>query len=127
LTQSSLSAREENPPSILNIDLAGRLGYYFGLSQIGRIYEDNRLIRREYTMYKIFMLIAIPVLIIGWLAYWLWMRKITEEEKKQPQKNESQRLRKTKSEISDWAKQMANFKKPEIKRPPEENEQNKQE
>ncbi len=73
-------------------------------------------------MYKIFMLIAIPALIIGWVAYWLWMRKITEEEKKKPKK-ESQRLTKTKSEISEWAQQMANFKKPEIKKPPDQYEQ----
>ncbi len=71
------------------------------------------------------MLITIPVLLIGWVAYWLWMRKITEEEKKQPK--ESQRLTKTKTEISDWAQQMAKFKKPEIKRPPDQYEQNKQE
>ena len=77
-------------------------------------------------MYKIFMLIAIPAVIIGWVAYWLWMRKIIEEEKKQPKK-ESKRLSKTKSEISDWAQQMANFKKPDIKRPPNQYEQNKQE
>ena len=78
-------------------------------------------------MYKIFMLIAIPALIIGWVAYWLWDRKMIEEEKKQPQKNESQRLTKTKTEISDWAQQMAKFKKPEIKKPPDQYEQNNQE
>jgi hypothetical protein len=72
------------------------------------------------------MLIAIPVLLIGWIAYWLWDRKMIEEEKKQPKKV-SQRLTKTKGEISDWAQKMANFKKPEIKRPPNEYEQNKQE
>jgi type VI protein secretion system component VasK len=76
-------------------------------------------------MYKIFMLIAISVLLIGWVAYWLWMRKITEEEQKQPK--ESQRLTKTKGEISEWAQKMADFKKPEIKKPPDEYEQNKQE
>ncbi len=76
--------------------------------------------------YKIFMLIAIPAVIIGWVAYWLWMRKIIEEEKKQPKK-ESKRLSKTKSEISDWAQKMANFKKPEMKRPPNQYEQNKEE
>jgi hypothetical protein len=32
------------------------------------------------------MLSAIPAVIIGWVAYWLWMRKIIEEEKKQPKK-----------------------------------------
>jgi hypothetical protein len=67
------------------------------------------------------MLIAIPVLLIGWIAYWLWMRKITEEEKKQPK--ESQRLTKTKGEISEWAQKMVDFKKPEIKKPPDQNEQ----
>lgn len=66
-------------------------------------------------MYKIFMLIAIPALAIGWIAYALWERKMREEEKKQP-KPESQRLTKTKSEISDWAKKMAAYKPPEIKR-----------
>lgn len=77
-------------------------------------------------MYKIFMLIAIPAVIIGWVAYWLWDRKMAEEEKKQPKKV-SQRLTKTKTEISDWAQKMANFKKPDIKRPPNQYEQNKQE
>ncbi len=76
--------------------------------------------------YKIFMLIAIPAVIIGWVAYWLWMRKIIEEEKKQPKK-QSKRLTKTKSEISEWAQKMADFKKPEIKKPPDQYEQNKQE
>ncbi|MHC4728189.1 MAG: hypothetical protein ACYS17_13285 [Planctomycetota bacterium] len=76
-------------------------------------------------MYKIFMLIAIPILLIGWVAYWLWTRKLDEEEKRQPK--ESQRLTKTKGEISDWAKKMADFKKPEIKKPPDQYEQNEQE
>ena len=77
-------------------------------------------------MYKIFMLIMVPVLIIGWVVYGIWIRKVTEEEKKQPKK-ESQRLTKTKSEVSDWAKKMANFKKPEIKRPPDYYKDNTQE
>lgn len=69
--------------------------------------------------YKIFMLIAIPAIAIGWIAYAIWIRKIEEEEKKQP-KQSSERLQKTKSEISDWAKQMAQFKKPTYKRPDED-------
>ena len=73
-------------------------------------------------MYKIFMLITIPILLIGWVAYWLWQRKLDEEEKKEPGKKESERLTKTKSEISDWAKKMSDFKKPEIKKPPDQNE-----
>jgi hypothetical protein len=57
------------------------------------------------------MLVAVPVLIIGWIAYWLWQRKIEEEEKNKP-KQESQRLTKTKSEVSNWAKKMAAFESP---------------
>ena len=61
------------------------------------------------------MLIALPALAIGWIAYAMWMRKVLEEEKKQP-KIESKRLTKTKSEISDWAQQMAAYKSPKIKK-----------
>ena len=61
------------------------------------------------------MLIALPALAIGWIAYALWMRKVLEEEKKQPKK-ESQRLTKTKSEISDWAQKMAAYQPPKIKK-----------
>ena len=61
------------------------------------------------------MLIAIPVLAIGWIAYALWERKMREEEKKRP-KPESQRLTKSKSEVSDWAQKMAAYKPPKIKR-----------
>jgi type VI protein secretion system component VasK len=68
-------------------------------------------------MYKIFMLIALPVLAIGWIAYALWMRKVREEEKKQP-KQISERLQKTKSEVADWAKKMAEFQPPKRKPPP---------
>jgi hypothetical protein len=66
-------------------------------------------------MYKIFMLIALPVLAIGWIAYALWMRKVLKEEKTQPKK-ESQRLTKTKSEVSDWAQKMAAYQPPKIKK-----------
>ena len=72
-------------------------------------------------MYKIFMLIALPALAIGWIAYVMWERKMLEEEKKQP-KPESKRLTKTKSEISDWAQQMAAYEPPKIKRKYEDEE-----
>ena len=72
-------------------------------------------------MYKIFMLIALPALAIGWIAYALWERKMREEEKKRP-KPESRRLTKTKSEVSDWAQKMAAYKPPKIKRKYEDEE-----
>jgi hypothetical protein len=52
------------------------------------------------------------------------MRKVCEEEKQQP-KEESKRLTKTKSEVSDWAQKMAQFKKPERKKPSGQDDQNK--
>jgi hypothetical protein len=66
-------------------------------------------------MYKIFMLIALPVLAIGWVAYAMWERKMREEEKNRP-KPQSKRLTKTKSEISDWAQKMAAYEPPKIKK-----------
>jgi len=65
--------------------------------------------------YKIFMLIAVPALIIGWIAYAWWLRRVREEEKNQP-KPQSQRLVKTKTEVADWAQKMAQYKPPKIKR-----------
>ena len=67
------------------------------------------------STYKIFMLITIPALAIGWGAYWWWMRKIEEEERNQP-KQVSKRLTQTKTEVSDWAQKMADFKPPERKK-----------
>jgi hypothetical protein len=61
------------------------------------------------------MLIALPALVIGWIAYAMWERKMREEEKKQP-KQESKRLTKTKTEISDWAQKMAAYQPPKIKK-----------
>ena len=69
--------------------------------------------------YKIFMLIAIPAIAIGWIAYAIWIRKVEAEEKKRPKPGSQ----KTKSELSDWAKQMAQFKKPTYKRPDEDSEE----
>ena len=78
------------------------------------------------SLYKIFMLIAVPALIIGWIAYAYWRRKVCEEERQQP-KEESKRLTKTKSEVADWAKKMAQFKKPGPKKPSDQDGQNKAE
>ena len=69
--------------------------------------------------YKIFMLVALPALAIGWIAYAIWIRKVREEEKSRP-KPESKRLTQTKSEVADWAKKMAQFQKP-TRKPPEQN------
>jgi hypothetical protein len=62
-------------------------------------------------LYKVFMLIAIPAVIIGWIVYWQWNKKIEEEAKNRP-KPVSKRLTQTRNEVSDWAKKMVNFESP---------------
>jgi heme/copper-type cytochrome/quinol oxidase subunit 2 len=69
------------------------------------------------STYAILMIIGIPVVILGWIAYFLWDYKQRKEEEKQP-KPQSAQVQKTKSEVSDWAKKMAEFKGPP-KRPPQ--------
>ncbi|MHC4520422.1 MAG: hypothetical protein ACYTAS_17685 [Planctomycetota bacterium] len=66
-------------------------------------------------MYKIFMIIGVIVVGGGWIAYGIYEYKMRQEEKKQPKKR-SARLQKSQGEVSDWAKQMASFKKPAAKR-----------
>ena len=58
-------------------------------------------------LYKIFMLVMIPILGIGWFLYWRWDKKMAEEEKNQPKP-----VSKTKKEVSEWAQKMANFESP---------------
>ena len=72
-------------------------------------------------MYKIFMLIAVPALIIGWIAYALWERKMRAEEEKQP-KQISQRLKQTKNEVADYAQKLKDFKKPTRKQPDQDDQ-----
>ncbi len=75
-------------------------------------------------MYKIFMLIALPVLAVAWIIYALWERKMRIEEKNQP-KQVSEHLKKTRSEVSDWAKKMAQFQPPKHEKPPDQDNQSK--
>ena len=63
------------------------------------------------STYAIIMIIAVIGVGAGWIAYFLWDRKMRKEEEKQP-KPQSQRVQKTKSELSDWAKKMAEYKGP---------------
>lgn len=67
------------------------------------------------------MLIAVLALTIGWIAYYLWERKMRAEEEKQP-KQISQRLQQTKSEVTDYAQKLKNFKKPTHKQPDQDDQ-----
>lgn len=62
-------------------------------------------------MYKIFMFVMLPLLGIGWIGYAIWLHKIKKEEEKTG-KPVSERLTKTRSEISDWAQQMKSHTSP---------------
>ena len=73
-------------------------------------------------MYNIFMLITLPILAIGWIAYAIWIRKIQEEEKKRP-RQVSKRLQQTRSEVADFAQKLKDFKKPTRKPPDQDNAQ----
>jgi heme/copper-type cytochrome/quinol oxidase subunit 2 len=68
------------------------------------------------SWYAIFMIVGLIVVVGGWIAYFVWDYKQRKEEALQP-KRQSARLQKTKSEVSDWAKKMAEFKSPAPKRP----------
>ncbi len=57
------------------------------------------------------MLIALPVLGVAWLAYWLWNRKVLKEEESQP-RQKSERLQKTNSEIAEWAQKIKESESP---------------
>ena len=77
------------------------------------------------------MITATVLVAIGWIAYGIYEHKLNQEEKKRP-KVRSERLQKTQSEISDWAKKMAEFQKPVAKRqarggPDDQDNQNKNE
>lgn len=63
------------------------------------------------STYAIFMIIGVLVVGVGWIAYFLWDRKMAKEEESQP-KPQTAQMKKTKTELSDWAKKMAEFKGP---------------
>ena len=67
--------------------------------------------------YAIFLLVTLPLLGIGWVAYIIWDRKMQAQEEEERKKG-SKHLQKSRGEVSDWAKQMSSFKKPERKPPP---------
>ncbi len=65
-------------------------------------------------MYKIFMLIALPILGIGWIGYAIWLHKIRKEEETEG-KQVSERLTTTRGAVSDWAQQMEGVESPREK------------
>jgi uncharacterized membrane protein YciS (DUF1049 family) len=68
-------------------------------------------------MFKIVMIVAVVALAIAWAIYGIYDYKMRQEEKKQP-KQISERLQKTRSEVADYAKKLAEYKPPKRKPPP---------
>ena len=66
-------------------------------------------------IYKIIMIVGVIVVATGWIIYGIWDYKMRQQEKNQP-KPRSERYKKTQNELSDWAKQMAAYKKPTYKK-----------
>jgi predicted negative regulator of RcsB-dependent stress response len=63
------------------------------------------------STYAIIMIVGVILVGGGWIAYFIWDYKQRQEEARQP-KPQSAKLQKTRSEVSDWAKKMAEFKGP---------------
>ncbi|OHB63129.1 MAG: hypothetical protein A2Y77_07860 [Planctomycetes bacterium RBG_13_62_9] len=63
------------------------------------------------SWYAIFMIVGVIVVAGGWIAYAIWDYKQRQEEKKRPPVR-SERLEKTHTELTDWAKKMGEFKSP---------------
>jgi len=74
-------------------------------------------------MFKIVMIIAVVVLAVAWAIYGIYDYKMRQEEKKQP-KQSSERLQKTRSEVADYAKKLAEYKPPKRKPPTHDNQSN---
>lgn len=59
--------------------------------------------------YKTFMIIAIAVVALGWIAYGVYSFVMDRRKKKRPRR--SQRLEQARESMSDYAKKMADFEK----------------
>lgn len=76
------------------------------------------------VMFKIVMLIAVAGLAIAWVIYGIYDYRLRQKEKNQP-RQVSEHLQKTRSEVVDWAKKLAEYKPPKRQIPTDQAEQNK--
>ncbi len=66
-------------------------------------------------MFKIIMIIAFAVLAICWIAYAIWAWRERKLEQQRPRER-SQRYQQATSSVAEYAKKLAEFKKPTYKR-----------
>jgi hypothetical protein len=64
------------------------------------------------------MILAVVGLAAAWAVYGYFEYKARQEEKKQPPQV-SERLQKTRTEVADWAKKLAEYQPPKRKPPTE--------
>jgi type VI protein secretion system component VasK len=63
----------------------------------------------------ILLFLAAAVVMVGWIAYGIWEWRMRKIEKEQP-KQRSEKYQQATSAVSDYAKKLAEFKKPTYKR-----------
>jgi predicted negative regulator of RcsB-dependent stress response len=67
------------------------------------------------TLFWTLLISAAVVVAVGWIAYGIWERRMRKLEKEQP-KERSERYQQATDSVSDYAKKLAEFKKPTYKR-----------
>jgi type VI protein secretion system component VasK len=67
------------------------------------------------TLFWALLVLAAVVVAVGWLAYGIWEWRMRKLEKEQP-KERSERYQQATDSVSDYAKKLAEFKKPTYKR-----------
>jgi type VI protein secretion system component VasK len=61
------------------------------------------------------LILAAAAVAVGWIGYGIWEWRMRKLEKEQP-KERSERYEKAQDSVSDYAKKLAEFKKPTFKR-----------
>ena len=65
-------------------------------------------------MFKILTITLAIIIAIGWIAYGVWTIRARSKEKNKPEeaREASKHLQEARSQVEDYAKKLANFKKP---------------
>lgn len=66
-------------------------------------------------LFWMLLILAGAVVVVGWIAYGIWEWRMRKAEKEQP-KERSERYQQATDSVSDYAKKLAEFKKPTYKR-----------
>jgi type VI protein secretion system component VasK len=67
------------------------------------------------TLFWKLLILAAVAVVVGWIAYGIWEWRMRKLEKEQP-KDRSERYKQATDSVSDYAKKLAEFKKPAYKR-----------